>query len=128
MRHRLLAATALATAALAASVASAATLDPAVGGLGAGAAAVAPCDRDGVDVTVDLAWRGHFRAVQVDVRGLDDQCVGRSLQLVLIVAGTPLELAPVRIPAGRADDNKVEVEIPADVHPGDLERIHVAIS
>ncbi len=128
MRHRLPAAVAVAAAVWAATIASAATLSLAGAGVGAGVAAVAPCDRDGIDVTVDLAWRGHFRAAQVDVSGLDDRCVGRSLLLVLVVAGASIVLTPVSIPATRTNDNEVELEIPGDVRPEDLERIHVAIS
>ena len=112
----------------AAAPGSAATLDVSGGALSAGGATVGACDHDGVHVRLALAWREYPVLESITVSGIADACIGRSMQVVLVVAGTPVELVPTSIPASRHDDNEVRLSVPGSVPVIDLDGIHVAIS
>jgi hypothetical protein len=122
--------TALAVAGIlwAAAPGSAATLDVSGGALAVGGASVGACDHDGVHVRLALAWREHPVLGSITVRGIADACIGRSMSVVLVVAGAPVELAPTRILPRRHDDNEVRLRVPGSVPAIDLDGIHMAIS
>ncbi len=112
----------------AAAPGSAATLDVSGGVLSGGRATVGACDHDGVHARLALAWRERPVLGSITVGGIADACIGRSMSVVLVVAGTPVELAPVRISPRRHDDNEVRIRVPGSVPAIDLDGIHMAIS
>jgi hypothetical protein len=109
-------------------VGSAASLGLADATLNAGSAVVSSCDVDGIHVRYRLGWRDQVTIERVTIAGIDDACTGLSVTVVLIVAGEPVELGPVRI--SRNDHHRVvvRIDVPGVVPALNLERVHVAIA
>jgi hypothetical protein len=126
--RRLLAALAVASVVACATVAYATRLDLTPAYLAAGGADVTSCDHDGVEVHYQLAWKGYFAIAKAAVSGIDDDCVGLHLMLVLVVGDDAVEPGSVVVPATAHDDNAVTITVPGDVPALDVGDVHVAIT
>lgn len=126
--RRLLASIAVAAVVGGAILGAAASLDVPPTMLSAGSAVVSSCDGDGVKVDYRLAWHGHFAVDRVTISEIDDACVGHDLTLVLVVAGTAVEMGTASIPPSSPDDNVVVFPVDGDVPAIDLDVVHIAIT
>src|SRR5438105_2975796 len=98
--------------------------------LGAEDAVVASCDTDGVSVAYVLAAQGTTFVIQtVNVTGIADPCVGKTLTLFLSANGQTIAgtLASVPVTAGTANNNNATAPLPTPPPAKNVDGIHIAI-
>jgi hypothetical protein len=125
--RRLLACLALASIVGGATLGAAAGLDLPRSHLASGSAPVVACDLDGIDVRYELGWRDQVTIERVTIVGIDDACVGRSVTIVMLVGGEPIELGPARISRDEHHRVVVRVDVPGAVPALAVDHVHVAI-
>jgi hypothetical protein len=98
--------------------------------LGADDAAVTSCDSDGVSAGYSTSYDEGvpgFVVSDVIVSGIDDDCIGKTIDVVLTEDGANVGEGDAVVAAGDPDDNETTVAIAAEPAAESVNDIHIAI-